>query len=55
MWVLPTYDMGCWMKFPVVGSMASDSPLFNIFSLFITHVLSENPCGVSLAAQALEL
>ena len=46
--------MGCWMKFPVVGTMALDSPLVKIFSLFITHVLSENPYSVSLVAQALE-
>ena len=42
MWVLPTYDKGCWMKFTVVGSMDSDSPLVKILSLFITDVLSEN-------------
>ena len=47
--------MGFWMKFPVVGSMASDCPLVKIFTLFITHVLSENSRGVLLVAQALEL
>ena len=46
--------MGFRMKFPVVGSMASDSPLVKILSLFITHVLSENPCGARCVAQALE-
>ena len=48
------YDMGFWMKFPVVGSMASDSLLVKIFSLFITNILSENPCGAHWVAQALD-
>ena len=48
MWVVPTYDMGCWMNFPVVGSMDLNSPLVKTFSLFITHILSENPCGARL-------
>ena len=42
--------MGCWLKVPMVGNLVSNSMLVKIFSLFITHILSENPCGAPLGS-----